>query len=89
MLEGTWAAGAEAEEGGGFEKRAGAVVVVVLPAGSEAAVVVAAAGLTAVEELLVAAEGVWDEAGLPCDWVEKAAEAWYCVRLEMVGWDVG
>lgn len=54
-----------------------------------AAAAAAAAELAAAEEVLVAAEGVWDEEALPCDWVEKAAEAWKCARLEMGGRDAG
>lgn len=46
-----------------------------------AVVAVDAAGLAAAGEVLVAVEGVWDEEVLPCDWVEKAAEAWNCARL--------
>lgn len=74
-MEGTWAAGARSGEDGGSERGAGEAVVVVL-FGAGAAAVVAAAGLAAAGELSVAAEGVWDEVELPCDWVEKAAEAW-------------
>ncbi len=89
MLEGTWAAGAWAEEGEGSERRAGAAVAPLMEVGAAAAaavvdvVVAAAAGLAAAEEVLVAAEGVWDGEALPCDWVEKAAEAWNCAKLWM------
>lgn len=83
MLEGTWAAGAGAEEGGGSGRKAGAVVVLLTGAGVAAEAVVAAAGLAAAEEGLFAAGGVWDEEALPCDWVEKAAEAWKCARLRL------
>lgn len=51
-------------------------------AGAGAAAEVAAAVAAAAEVALVA-EGVWDEEGLPCDWAEKAAEAWNCVRLRV------
>lgn len=56
-------------------------MVVPLTGAAAAAAAVAAAGLAAVEEVLVAAEGVLDEEVLPCDWVETAAEAWKCAKL--------
>lgn len=78
MLEGTWASDAGAEQGEGSETRAGAVVV---PLTGAVAAAVAAAGSAVVAEVLVAAEGVLDEEVLPCDWVEKVAEAWNCAKL--------
>lgn len=70
-----------------------AVVVVLLAgaeteaeAGAAAEVAVAAevaAAVAAAAEVALVAEGVWDEEGLPCDWAEKAAEAWNCVRLRV------
>lgn len=77
MLEGIWAAGAGAEGGEGSEMRAGAVVLPLADSGA-----VAAAGMAVVEEVHVAAEGVSDEEALPCDWVEKAAEAWNYAKLK-------
>ena len=67
---------------------AAAVVVVVVAAAVVVVVVVVAAAvvaadLAAAEEVLAAAEEVWDEEVLPCDWVEKAAEAWNCAKLWM------
>ena len=85
-------ADAGAEEGEGFERGAGVVVVPLTEAGAAAAaaaaaaavvVVVVAAELAAAEEVLAAAAEVWDEEVLPCDWVEKAAEAWNCAKLWM------
>lgn len=65
-------AGAEAEaEAGAGAAAEGAVA-------AEVVAVVAAAA-----EVALVAEGVWDEEGLPCDWAEKAAEAWNCVRLRV------
>lgn len=66
-----------------------AVVVVLLAgAGAEAeaeagAAAEVAAAVAAAAEVALVAEGVWDEEGLPCDWAEKAAEAWNCVRLRV------
>lgn len=68
-------AGAEAEA----EAEAGAGAAEVAVAAEVAAAVVAAAAA----EVALVAEGVWDEEGLPCDWAEKAAEAWNCVRLRV------
>ena len=69
---------------------AGAAAAAVVAAAAAAAVVVVvvaaavvAADLAAAEEVLAAAEEVWDEEVLPCDWVEKAAEAWNCAKLWM------
>lgn len=67
-------AGAEAEAEAGAGAGAAAEVAVA----AEVAAAVAAAA-----EVALVAEGVWDEEGLPCDWAEKAAEAWNCVRLRV------
>lgn len=72
-----------------FERRAGAAVgllagVEAVAAAAAAAVAAAAAGGSAsAEVVLVAAEGVWDEEALPCDWAEMVAEAWNCVELRL------
>ena len=84
MLEGTEAAGAQAEEWSGVcEGEAAAVRGLTTGAAAAAGwVAVAAAAAEVVAVLAAAAGGAWEVALQPCGWAEKAAWAGRRARLK-------